>query len=872
MKRAQVEGVEVAAPEGVREACAAAAARIEQALAALPPDAAAAHALRRARDDIERVARGHENVAARYRSLLDAVPDAVTVHDAQGRIIDANRTACESYGYPLEHLREMAVHDLNPTLTSDHMEELWRTFQLGQAVTVETVNVRRDGQRFPVEVHSNAFEDGSGRRVVAVARDITLRKQGESALRSSEERYRLLLDAVDKGILVQDRDGRVLSANAAAARCFGFSEAELRSGGFAIDEWSLVDEAGQPLRWSEVPAQRALHSGRVVDSTLIGVYSPRVQGVSWFSVTAVPQFLDGESQAFQVISLFTDVTALKRQSELFRQTQALANIGGWERDFQRGTLFCTEEVLRLLDLPPDATPSWHVLLTQFMEADRARLTEALRQAQAEGATFDLELRLVTRAHQRRWVRMIGRAVLHRGRPQGASGTMQDITLRKVQEEQLRRQALTDTLTGLANRDSMLRTLTRAIDEAPSGQGPSLLYIDLDRFKVINDLLGHAAGDGLLVAASQRLKDVVGGDAMLARFGGDEFMLVVPWSEDKDMTVRIAERVTTAFARPFEYAGEEFAITASVGVAEFPGDGATIQQLINHADAAMFEAKRRGRNKWQHFSPQLARTLTDRLLVETQLRRALDNNEFYLKFQPQVDLASGRPTGAEALLRWRSRMLGELAPGVFIGHAENTGDIVHIGAWVIRQACRQMRAWRDAGIDMQRVAVNVSYRQFLSESLTDIVASALAEYSLPGDALELEMTERVLVEDVPDTLETFRALKRLGVQLVIDDFGEGYSALNYLRQLPFDGLKISHTFMQGIPNNSADSAICQAVIRIAQSLGLAVIAEGVETEEQRQFLLRHGCTQAQGFLFSKPVFAPEIAEYAARFAPTPGPRA
>lgn len=866
MKRAPGEDREGNAPEGVREACAAATARIEQALAAVPGESPAAQALRRARDDIERVARGAEAVAARYRSLLDAVPDAVTVHDAQGRILDANRTACEAFGRPLEQLRAMAVYDLNPTLPPGHMDNLWRTFQLGQAVTVETTNVRSDGQRFPVEVHSNAFEDAGGRRVVAVARDVTLRKQAEQALRSSEARYRLLLDAVDKGILVQDRDGRVLSANAAAARSFGFSEQELRAGLFDIEEWSLVDEAGQPLRWNEVPAQRAIATGRVVDSTLIGVHSPRVQGVSWFSVTAVPQFLEGQTQAFQVISLFSDVTALKRQSELFRQTQALASIGGWERDFQRGTLFCTEEVLRLLDLAKDANPGWHSLLTHFFEPDRERLVEAMRQAQVSGAAFDLELRLVTRTHHRRWVRMIGRAVLHRGQPQGASGTMQDITLRKVHEEQLRRQALTDTLTGLANRDALLRTLTRAIDECEPGKGPALLYIDLDRFKVINDLLGHAAGDGLLVAASQRLKDVVGGDATLARFGGDEFMLVVPWSSDRDTATRIAERVTAAFARPFDYAGEEFTITASVGVADYPEDGATIQQLINHADAAMFEAKRRGRNKWQHFSPQLARTLTDRLLVETQLRRALDNNEFYLHFQPQVDLASGRPTGAEALLRWRSRMLGELPPAVFIAHAENTGDIVRIGAWVIRQACRQMREWLDAGIDVKRVAVNVSYRQFLSESLPDIVRGALADFGLPGEALELEMTERVLVEDVPDTLDTFQALKRLGVQLVIDDFGEGYSALNYLRQLPFDGLKISHTFMHGIPGNGADSAICQAIVRIAQSLGLSVIAEGVETEAQREFLLRHGCTQAQGFLFSRPVAASELAEYAARFPP------
>jgi EAL domain-containing protein (putative c-di-GMP-specific phosphodiesterase class I) len=303
----------------------------------------------------------------------------------------------------------------------------------------------------------------------------------------------------------------------------------------------------------------------------------------------------------------------------------------------------------------------------------------------------------------------------------------------------------------------------------------------------------------------------------------------------------------------------------VGVAHYPEDGATIQQLINHADAAMFEAKRRGRNKWQSFSPQLARSLTERLLIETQLRRALDNNEFYLRFQPQVDLATGRAIGAEALLRWRNRMLGEMSPSVFIAHAENTGDIVRIGAWVIRNACAQMRAWLDAGLRVQRIAVNVSYRQFLSEQLTDVVEAALREFDLPGGALELEMTERVLIEDVPDTLQTFKALRALGVNLVIDDFGEGHSALNYLRELPFNALKISHTFMQGIPNNPVDSSICQAIIDIAHGLGMQVIAEGVESTQQREFLLRQGATLAQGFLFCRAVTPAEFAEYVQRHA-------
>lgn len=849
---------------GLEAVAEAALARLAQAIAALPADAPGLDALHAARRDIEDALRGAVSAESRYRGLLDAVPDAVTLHDRFGRILDANRTACEVYGYPFERLRQLSVFDLNPDLPPEHMDEVWRTFRLGQTVTVETRNMRGDGTRFPVEVHSNAFQDGTEKRIVAIARDITLRKQAEFALRTSEERYRRLLDSIDKGILVQDGRGRIVSANAAAARFLGVTEEELLGETFEREAWSLMDESGHAITWRDLPATRALRTGKVVDSTLIGVYSPRLHGYSWFSVTAVPQFLDGRDMPFQVISMFSDVTALKRQSELFRQTQALASIGGWERDFLREHVFWTEEIHRLLEVPAGTAVGWERMLG-FFGADAERLRQAVEDVQRGGPAFDLELRVTTAQGHRRWVRLIGRAIVHHGQAQGVSGTLQDITLRKVQEEQLRRQALTDPLTGLSNRDALLRTLTRAIDEAKPNRGPSLLYIDLDRFKVINDLLGHAAGDGLLVAAAQRLKDAAGADALVARFGGDEFMVMLPWDDDSRGPARAAERITEAFSRPFDYAGEEFTITASVGLARYPDDGATIQQLINHADAAMYDAKRRGRNKWQPFSPQLARQLTDRLLIETQLRRALDNAEFHLHYQPQIDLASGRTVGAEALLRWRNRMLGELRPDVFIGHAENTGDIVRIGAWVIREALRQMREWRDAGLDVPRVAVNVSYRQFLSESLTEVVAAALTEFRLPGEALELEMTERVLIEDVPDTVETFAALKALGVKLVIDDFGEGYSALNYLRRLPFDGLKISHTFMHGIPHNAVDAALCAAIIDIAQSLGLDVVAEGVETAQQREYLLRQGTRFAQGFLFCRPVPAAEFAEYAQRGA-------
>jgi EAL domain-containing protein (putative c-di-GMP-specific phosphodiesterase class I) len=264
---------------------------------------------------------------------------------------------------------------------------------------------------------------------------------------------------------------------------------------------------------------------------------------------------------------------------------------------------------------------------------------------------------------------------------------------------------------------------------------------------------------------------------------------------------------------------------------------------------MSEAKHRGRNTWQMFSPALARRVENSLAIENQLRHALGHGELHLLYQPQVELASGRVIAAEALLRWRHPQRGELQPLEFVQHAESTGDIVAIGAWAIDEACRQLREWRDAGVSLDRVAVNVSYRQLLSESFLDTVLTALRRHGLPGDALELELIERMLIDDTPDTLQTFNTLREVGVTITIDDFGEGYSALNYLRQLPIDGFKISYDFMRRVPASHADAAICEAIIRVGHALGLTMIAEGVETEAQRTFLLRHGMMLGQGHLFS-----------------------
>lgn len=828
------------------------------------PDAAAAsaaNALRDALATIRTLRDDAESVRQRYVGLINAVPDAVTLMDLEGNVLEANDAACRIYGRPHQVLTRLGVADLNPDIAGDRMAEVNRTYRIGDVFTVETMNVRGDGQRFPVEVHSAVFLDRGERRVIAVARDITLRRAAEAGLRASERRYRQLLQAMDKGILVQDERGRVLSANAAACRILGFDEAELQDPANRFERWHVVDEHGKALALAGMPGMRALRERQTISSTLLGVYNRERRRYAWLAVTAVPFFRDGDDAPFQVISTFGDVTELKRDSELFAQTQALAHIGGWDLDHAHGAMYWTDELHRILEREPGGPVDLETLLGHVAVGDRARVRSSFAEVRREGGSFDVECRLLTARGNQRWARLLGSGQVREGVPFRTAGTLQDVTAGKLHEEELRRQALTDPLTGLANRDAALEQLNRALARADANPvvdsdmgatvtGPAILYVDLDRFKVINDLLGHSAGDRLLAAAAQRLREAVGGDALLARFGGDEFLALLNGEGNLDQAGALAERICTAFRAPFRFGDDEFGITASVGVACHPQHGGTAQMLLQSADAAVTDAKRRGRNTWEAFNPSLAQQLSDRLLVETQLRRALENNEFRLVYQPQVVLDGGRVRSVEALIRWRNRLLGEMRPDRFIGHAETTGDIVRIGAWVIREACRQMRVWRDAGLGLERVAVNVSFRQFLSEDLADIVVAALSEFELPGHALELEITERVLIEDAPDTMDTFEALKKLGVVMTIDDFGEGYSALNYLRRLPIDCVKISHSFMQGVPENASDVAICQAIVGIAHSLGLGVVAEGIEREEQRQFLTGLGIELGQGFLFSE----------------------
>jgi diguanylate cyclase (GGDEF)-like protein/PAS domain S-box-containing protein len=786
----------------------------------------------------------------RYRALFDAVPDPVSILAEDGTVLDLNKAGMAAYKRRREEIVGKNINVLNPELPHDHMDPVWETLNRGDTYVIEVTNMRGDGTRFPVEVHSANFVFDGRKSLVAVARDLSKRHEAEM-------RYRELMEVIDKGIVVQNAAREIVYANRAALRIFGVGEGK-RSNDLNLAHWRIVDQNGRELNSDALPAHRALATGQVIESMLLGLYHREHKQLLWLTVTSVPQFAAGGSKPAQVTSLFSDVTALKRDSALFDRAQSLAHIGGWEWDAGRDRVYLTDEAVRILGTAqtPDNVEA---MLASLREPDRRRFRTAMENVVQTGGGFDLELQGSRMDGHPFWIRVIGEAEASDPTASRITGTLQDISLDKRAEETLRIQARTDPLTGLMNRDAVLNELgMRLID--PVHAQVALLYIDLDRFKTVNDVLGHSAGDELLMQAAARILAAVGTEGLVARFGGDEFLVVCDASGDPAQPERLADAVLGAFAESFRFGKDEFAITTSIGIARAPGDGLRPQQLIQNADIAMYDSKHRARNAWQAFTPELARRQQDRLQIETQLRRAVDNEEFRLVYQPQVDLRRGHIVAAEALIRWQNHQLGELRPDLFISHAETTGDIVRIGGWVLREACRQIREWQDQGLGIVRVAVNVSYRQFAGDDLAENVRAVLAEYGLPGSALELEFTERVLIEDAPATLKTFAELRELGVVLTIDDFGEGYSALNYLRRLPIHGLKLSQLFTEGVPNNRSDVAVCQAVSAIARSLGLGLVAEGVESEAQRQFLLQLGVPVGQGFLFA-PGLSPD--EFASR---------
>lgn len=452
-----------------------------------------------------------------------------------------------------------------------------------------------------------------------------------------------------------------------------------------------------------------------------------------------------------------------------------------------------------------------------------------------------------------------------GNTVGRVCSYRDITERLRAERDLQFVANHDALTRLPNRSLFARSLAEALARARRRKsGLAILFIDLDRFKNINDTLGHDAGDLLLCEMAERLRRCLRETDTVARLGGDEFVVLAEDALGSVPAIQIAQRILEAVTQPHTLHGRECHVTASIGIAIYPDDGLDAAAMLKHADIAMYRAKEKGKNAFEFYTATLNEHTVERLALEASLRHAIEREELVLHYQPKIELSSRRIVGVEALVRWRHPDLGFVPPNAFIPLAEETGLIVPIGEWVMRTACIQAKQWLDAGLPPLRVAVNISARQFARVELPECIDRALSESGLDPDLFEVELTESMTMTHVDRAIETMDALKRRGIHIAIDDFGTGYSSLGYLKRFPIDSVKIDRSFVRDLPQGPRDCALAQATIAMAHALGLRAVAEGVETAEQLAFLQHHGCDEVQGYHFAKPMTATDLTAFVASF--------
>ncbi len=493
----------------------------------------------------------------------------------------------------------------------------------------------------------------------------------------------------------------------------------------------------------------------------------------------------------------------------------------------------------------------------FVNPDQ--MDEIKRSLDQHGVLRGAEVQIFRRDKTRKWALANMRAVRDAdGNTVLLEGTVEDITDRKVAEERVQFLAYYDALTGLPNRMLLQDRLAKALAGARRrNEKVAVLFLDLDRFKIINDSLGHNFGDLLLQDVAERLKNWARAQDTVARIGGDEFVIVLTAISDVPSAAIAAERILEAMTAEFVIQGRTFTVNCSIGISVFPEHGIDSETLIKNADAAMYCAKENGRNVFRFFTEEMNAQVVERLTLEHGMRLAMDNKELFLMYQPQIDIASGRIVGVEALLRWRHPQLGLVPPDRFIRVAENSGLIVPVGEWVLRTACEEARKWQDRNLEVS-VAANVSAVQFRQKGFCEMVEKVLLQTGLAPQYLELELTESLLLSNAEMTIPVLRNLKAMGLTLAIDDFGTGYSSLSYLRQFPVHKLKIDRSFIQNVAVNPDDAAITAAIISMGKSLGLRVIAEGVEDEAQMSFLRAHRCDEIQGYYFSRPLMPEDVA--------------
>lgn len=573
-----------------------------------------------------------------------------------------------------------------------------------------------------------------------------------------------------------------------------------------------------------------------------------------------------------MVRTFADVTDYVRAEEerqrldkLLDATQSLAEVGGWEVDGVADQVFWTDGVYRIFETTPeDYTPTTAMETVErfFTPESAARIRESYHNAANPSDSHDLELQAVTARGKAIWVQSKGTSVRRNGQIISRTSVLQNITERKRAEALILQQAFFDTLTGLPNRRMLRDRMEQEIKKCRrDGQLLALLFIDLDHFKGVNDTLGHGNGDLLLVEAAQRLRRCVRESDTVARMGGDEFTVLVTGLDETKSLEPLLQKILTALGQVFQLGSEQVFVSASIGVTLYPVDGHAIDDLLKNADQALYVAKGAGRNRYSFFTPALQEAAQTRARLAHDLRTGLAEQQFHMVYQPIVDLATGAIHKAEALIRWQHPTRGMVNPATFIPIAEASGLIVDIGEWVFAQAAHQVKAWRAALHPDFQISVNKSPVQFQHDTADrPSWALQLQTLGLPGSSIVVEITEGLLLDTSPSVVTRLLDIGNAGIQVSLDDFGTGYSSLSYLQKFDIDYLKIDQSFVRHLIPDSTDLALCKAIIVMAHALGMKVIAEGVETEQQRDLLAAAGCDYGQGYWFARPMAAEAFASF------------
>jgi diguanylate cyclase (GGDEF)-like protein/PAS domain S-box-containing protein len=684
-----------------------------------------------------------------------------------------------------------------------------------------------------------------------------LRTQAQAALRESEQRHASTIELAAIGIAYVSDAGHYIHVNPWMCQFLGYSRDELL--GLTVKQVSHPDDKNVT---DKVRAQ--LRAGEIPSFTMEKRYLRKDGSTVWVHLTITVQ-RDAAGRPLHDISIVQDISA-RKQAELavqhseqrFRNLVELSSDWYWEVDASlRFTAFGGRNMGDKYEQRLRGKLAWEIPGAES-ENGWAELRGCLERHES---FRDFEYAYTDRHGKRRHICASGEPLLDAdGRFAGYRGVSRDVTPRKEAEARIQYLASHDSLTGLPNRVMFGELLNHVLAASKRNQRQfAVLFIDLDRFKFINDSLGHEAGDTLLREVATRLKDSLRASDIVARLGGDEFVMLLQDLRGVEQAGRIARKLLSAVIKPLVIQGQECRVTASIGISVYPNDAHDETSLMTHADIAMYHAKEEGKNNFQFYDGRLETLSLERLTLETRLRRAIERNELSLHYQAKLDLASNAIAGVEALLRWNSAELGAVSPAKFIPVAEETGLILGIGKWVLRNACAQSVAWQRAGLPPVRVSVNLSPRQLSDADLLDEVRAVLADTGLQPDLLELEVTESSVMHNVERALQVLGSLKAMGVRLAIDDFGTGYSSLAQLKRFPIDTLKVDRSFIRELPADTEDKAIAEAIIAMGKTLSLTVVAEGVETPEQKAFLRERACDQMQGYHFSKPIAADAFAE-------------